>query len=335
MTTTTEIKQFNKTKSEIAKVISTNQFDSVKTESVAELVKGNIKSATEIKKGIEATRVELKKPYLEAGAAIDEIAKELTLPLDQFINQEKSKILSFEQEKERKRLEDLRIIEDRRKAREAEERKEKERVETINRKLISFEQEGIRSIQSAETVASIDKVISSIKMYSISETAFMEFLNAALSTKKALLDKAALHRIYLISREDQQKEAARLDGIAKEQAELKTRQDEQARKLREESERIDREKRDLELKKQQDARERDRIAAQAREDISLREKQKELSSQKMKNVRKNWEFEILNLEEIPREYLVLDDKKVRQAIHSGIRNIPGLRIYQADLVVVR
>jgi hypothetical protein len=45
---------------------------------------------------------------------------------------------------------------------------------------------------------------------------------------------------------------------------------------------------------------------------------------------KVWTFKVMNEAEIPREYLVLDEKKVRDAIRVGTRNIAGLEIYQAD-----
>jgi ABC-type proline/glycine betaine transport system ATPase subunit len=41
-------------------------------------------------------------------------------------------------------------------------------------------------------------------------------------------------------------------------------------------------------------------------------------------IRKVWAFELQDLSQVPREYLVLDEKKVRQAIRSGERAIPGI-----------
>ena len=52
-------------------------------------------------------------------------------------------------------------------------------------------------------------------------------------------------------------------------------------------------------------------------------------------VRNVWTFEIQNLANVPREYLMLDDKKVRQAIRSGERSIPGLMIFQQQQTVYR
>ncbi|MEM3646834.1 MAG: hypothetical protein QW334_01630 [Thermofilum sp.] len=50
--------------------------------------------------------------------------------------------------------------------------------------------------------------------------------------------------------------------------------------------------------------------------------------------RKVWTFRVVDLSLVPREYLVLDESKVRKAIAAGVREIPGLEIYQEEKVVV-
>ena len=52
-------------------------------------------------------------------------------------------------------------------------------------------------------------------------------------------------------------------------------------------------------------------------------------------VRKVWTYEVQNLANVPREYLILDEKKVRQAIRLGERHIPGLTIFQKQQTVYR
>ncbi|MDI6756024.1 MAG: hypothetical protein QME78_16750, partial [Thermodesulfobacteriota bacterium] len=44
--------------------------------------------------------------------------------------------------------------------------------------------------------------------------------------------------------------------------------------------------------------------------------------------RKTWLFEILNEIEIPREFLKTDESRIRQAIKMGVREIPGVRIFE-------
>ena len=52
-------------------------------------------------------------------------------------------------------------------------------------------------------------------------------------------------------------------------------------------------------------------------------------------VRNVWTFEIQNFVNVPREFLMLDEQKVRQAIRSGERSIPGLMIFQKQQTVYR
>lgn len=48
-----------------------------------------------------------------------------------------------------------------------------------------------------------------------------------------------------------------------------------------------------------------------------------------------WTFELDNLADVPAEYLMLDEKKVRAAIKAGIRHIPGLKIFEQKNIAIR
>jgi hypothetical protein len=52
-------------------------------------------------------------------------------------------------------------------------------------------------------------------------------------------------------------------------------------------------------------------------------------------VAKRWTFELEDLGKVPVAYLALDETKVRKAIASGVREIPGVRIFQAETLAVR
>lgn len=58
-------------------------------------------------------------------------------------------------------------------------------------------------------------------------------------------------------------------------------------------------------------------------------------SSKVKGLTKRWVFEIKNAGLIPREYLQVDEKKIRDAIAAGTRDIPGVRIYQDESITLR
>jgi hypothetical protein len=53
-------------------------------------------------------------------------------------------------------------------------------------------------------------------------------------------------------------------------------------------------------------------------------------------VTRRWSFEVVDLDQVPRDYLSLDIAVVRQAItRDGVRKIPGLRIFRAEALRVR
>jgi hypothetical protein len=53
-------------------------------------------------------------------------------------------------------------------------------------------------------------------------------------------------------------------------------------------------------------------------------------------VTRRWAFEVVDLDQVPRDYLSLDVAVVRQAItRDGVRKIPGLRIFRAEALRVR
>lgn len=53
------------------------------------------------------------------------------------------------------------------------------------------------------------------------------------------------------------------------------------------------------------------------------------------SVRMVWAFDIKDIAQIPSEYLILNEKAVREAIKAGVREIPGLKIYQKPTVAIK
>jgi hypothetical protein len=51
--------------------------------------------------------------------------------------------------------------------------------------------------------------------------------------------------------------------------------------------------------------------------------------------RKVWTFEITDAAQVPREYMAIDETRIRQAVAAGIRQIAGVNIYQDTKVAVR
>lgn len=51
--------------------------------------------------------------------------------------------------------------------------------------------------------------------------------------------------------------------------------------------------------------------------------------------RKEWRFEVIDPEAVPREYLMIDERAIRQAVKAGVRKIPGVRVYEESITIIR
>lgn len=51
--------------------------------------------------------------------------------------------------------------------------------------------------------------------------------------------------------------------------------------------------------------------------------------------RMEWTFEIQDEAKVPREYLAVNEQKIRQAVKMGVREIPGVRIFEKASTVFR
>lgn len=53
------------------------------------------------------------------------------------------------------------------------------------------------------------------------------------------------------------------------------------------------------------------------------------------SLRKVWTWHLVDLIDVPNDYKMLNEKVVNQAVKSGIRNIPGIEIYEESQTVIR
>lgn len=51
--------------------------------------------------------------------------------------------------------------------------------------------------------------------------------------------------------------------------------------------------------------------------------------------KKVWDYELVDLAQVPVQFLSLDSTKVNQAVKAGLRDIPGLRIFEKTVASVR
>ena len=45
-----------------------------------------------------------------------------------------------------------------------------------------------------------------------------------------------------------------------------------------------------------------------------------------------WTFEVENTDALPRSYMIPDEKKIREAVRLGIREIAGVKIFQKEQI---
>ena len=50
--------------------------------------------------------------------------------------------------------------------------------------------------------------------------------------------------------------------------------------------------------------------------------------------RKRWTFEIIDAAQVPRDFLAINEKAIRIAVRTGAREIPGVRIFEAEELAV-
>lgn len=60
----------------------------------------------------------------------------------------------------------------------------------------------------------------------------------------------------------------------------------------------------------------------------------QIAQNKVTGARRVWTFEVTDEAKVPREFLSVDEKKIRQAVREGAREIPGVRIFQETSIAI-
>lgn len=67
----------------------------------------------------------------------------------------------------------------------------------------------------------------------------------------------------------------------------------------------------------------------------LADEARAVEDHRVSNTSRVWVFDVVDANAVPREYLVVDEKKIRAAVRAGAREIPGVKIYQDVKVSIR
>lgn len=170
-------------------------------------------------------------------------------------------------------------------------------------------------------------------------------LSNIVTTKKAIEDR----RVFLVKPLNDH--VSRINAMFKEIATPLIHQETTLKnKIRDYRAEVERKKREeeLEQRRQEAAREKERQEAAAAEiPVTIPEPEAEPSravsfqaASQPKTVgsmtaRKVWKFEVTDAAQVPREFLIVNETAIREAVRQGNRDISGVRIYQDEVIASR
>lgn len=335
------------------------------------------KILSNISKEINALRLATNKQWEKKIDDNNDAAKKITGPLNDHVNRIKELINKYEIAKEEARKAELARIEKEKKEKEEAERKERERIEKIKNSLKNARDTASAEI-SKDDYDSLLAIEQKISGWQPKADFYAEFMPDAIALKEELLSMVELKKPILEQIKKQKEEADRLDGIAKEQAKKELELQQEA--LRQQKKKEEQEKAELEMKRQQaeiEAKQELMVliasmgisdvektidslvlkygsaaeASKKREEViehfmaaqEIEKKQEQLISSKVKNRRTDFLFNIVDESIIPREFLKVDETKIRAAIQENRKTlekdingfkIAGVEIYQEKKTIL-
>lgn len=222
-------------------------------------------------------------------------------------------IIAFQIEKDKRDKEETQRIEKEKQAKLKAEQDEINRVANIKSLIVKF-RESVATAAVSATIHDIDSKIERLKASRVTPETYQEFYNDAAIMYEGCLKlmnerKASLQAIHEL--ELKNKDAA--DKIkAETEAKLKAEQDS-----------INQDKFDIDYTRQESE-------MNAVSNIQMHSELKKGMIEKSKGVRKNWTFEeeSIDIEALPLEFHTFDSAKIKAAIASGVREIPGVKIFE-------
>jgi hypothetical protein len=268
-----------------------------------------LKSATALKKEITAQaktvnelRFEITRPLDELKDRILSKEKEILVPLSEARNDIASKILAYEEELERIRKE------------------EEDRIIGITTELMRY--------MPFPALTDVKKIEERIKEFDQEFGKLAEADQNNPRIKAVYIDVSSqlvFHQAKVVEEAKTAAERARLDEEAKTQSE-------ERRKIEAEKQQIEEDKRKIEREKQELAAQQEADRLRKIADAKAEEEAKALAKRPKTAIRTDTKFEVTDIEAVPRELCSPDDKKIRQAVANGAKEIPGVRIYQEKAV---
>ena len=311
------------------------------------------KNLTEIKNRADEARKDYNKPYQKIiDDNNDSFNDSIINPVKKEIERLKQAIAFYEGEKEKKRIAEAKKLADEQKAKEEKERLERERVSKIRESISKIQTEGIANLEKCNTLAELNTYEAKITGWKLKPEYYAEFIEEAEKQKSALVLLIGQRKPLLEEIDRKQKEADKLQGEAKEAAQKEA--DAKAQEL-EATKKADEEKRNNEAlvaqNKELEAQteltilvasfgvkhvegyiksviekygtatnaieNRDKLVDDYRESLIQKTKVDANESEKVKNVRLTFEFTVTDESSIPREFLSVDEAKIKKYIQAN------------------
>ncbi len=312
--------------------------------------------ARELGKKCQKLKSDIEKARLAANvpdqAKIDDRnarAKKITQPLEAEVDRLKKTISFYEQEKERKRLAELKRLEEEAKEKAEKARLEQLRVDNIKATIAKIKSEGIPNLEKCNTLEQLTAFEAKLTGWQLKATFYMEFLPEAEAVKQELVDLIKQRRPLLEEIDKKNKEAEKLKGEqaenARKEVEAKQKQlaaEKEAAEQKRNAEELAKANAELEarneltvlvasfgvkkvddyiegvLKKYGNAAtailDREKLIEDYKQSLLDMARAVTAIAGKPKNVRTDYLFSVIDENKIPREFLMVDEAKIKKAI---------------------
>jgi len=308
------------------------------------------KKLVTISANAEKARKEYNTPYQEKiDANNDKVKADITEPFKKEVDRLKLAITLYDSEKERKRLIEVARIAKEKADKEAEELAEKQRVANVRQKLSDITTNGITALEKCNTLEELDSFKLKVKSIVLKEEFYKEYFQEA-TDKIIELTNSIDKRRPLLEEIDKAKKATELlEGEQKRDAELLMKANQEkldAQKLvddeKRKNEELEKENKEmtakqelftlfssLGIKKVADkvnetiekygsciiaSEKRDELISDYQNSLVEKAKEEEVASEKVKNIRTDFLHSIIDENLVPREYLCVDEAKIKKAI---------------------
>lgn len=270
-------------------------------------------------------------------------------PLKKEVERLKNAVGLYETEKERKRLEEEKRLAKEKAEKEAAILAEQQRVAKVRQNISDISTNGIAGLDKCNTLDELNAFSTKVKSAVLKEEFYKEYFQEAKDKMAELVTLIEQRRPLLEEIEKAKKEAELLEGEQKAAAEKAMTEKLEAEKVANEEKRkneeLERENKEmtskqelfslfasLGIKKVSDyvnivvekygsaiiaAEKREELILDYQNSLVEKAKEEEVASEKVKNVRVDYLHEIIDEKLIPREFLMVDEAKIKKAIQAN------------------